>query len=137
MSESTEKDLEASGVATSQTSLFSEKRKKGKQKAVSKSGSKMSKESLFELEERKEAEAMFSYGRLKQIWDAMLKSEESATNEWLLEAEKLIDMFRETRNLFGSRGVGLSRHCIRFECLFEFKVFAVPWNGYPAVWIPE
>ncbi len=65
----------------------------------------MSKESLIELEQRKEAEALLSYDRLKKTWDAMLQQEESAVNEWLVEAEKLVDMFRETRNLFGSKGV--------------------------------
>lgn len=65
----------------------------------------MSKENLIELEERKEAEATVSYERIKNIWDAMLQNDEPATIEWLMEAEKLIDMFRETRNLFGSRGV--------------------------------
>ena len=65
----------------------------------------MSKEGLIELEIRKEAEAIASHDRLKKLWDTMLSADGSAINEWILEAEKLIEMFRETRNLFGSRGV--------------------------------
>ena len=30
----------------------------------------------------------------------MLAGEEGPEREWMLEAEKLVDMFRETRNLF-------------------------------------
>lgn len=107
-------------------SLFSEaKQKKGKQKASTKSGTNVSRESLVELEERKEAEAVRSYERLKQIWDGMLQQDESLTIEWLVEAEKLIDMFRETRNLFGSRGVSFKLE------YFDIKLSTIPVRRFP------
>lgn len=44
---------------------------------------------------------------MKEIWAGMLAQETEAEREWLLEAEKLVDMFRETRNLFLTSRVGL------------------------------
>jgi hypothetical protein len=55
---------------------------------------------LRELEVEKEKEVMKGYRRLKEIWSGMLAGEKDLEREWLVEAEKLIDMFRETRNLF-------------------------------------
>jgi general transcription factor 3C polypeptide 3 (transcription factor C subunit 4) len=41
----------------------------------------------------------------------MLAGEKDLGREWLVEAEKLIDMFRETRNLFVTSRV----RCINFH----------------------
>lgn len=65
----------------------------------------LSREELVEAEEAKEAEALQGYRRVKELWDAMLRREIAAENEWLLEAEKLVEMFRETRSLFMTGGV--------------------------------
>ena len=55
---------------------------------------------LRALEVQKEKEVVKGYRRLKEIWSGMLAGEKDSEREWLVEAEKLIDMFRETRNLF-------------------------------------
>ncbi|KAI9062521.1 TPR-like protein [Trametes sanguinea] len=55
---------------------------------------------LRELEAQKEREAMQSWHRVQELWSQMLAGEEEATREWLVEAEKLVESFRETRALF-------------------------------------
>ena len=56
---------------------------------------------------------MKGYRRLKEIWSGMLAGEKDSEREWLVEAEKLIDMFRETRNLFVTSRVC----CIFHDCV--------------------
>jgi general transcription factor 3C polypeptide 3 (transcription factor C subunit 4) len=59
------------------------------------------------------------YKLLCELWPKMLlpqgtDGQDLAAREWLLEAEKLVDMFRETRNLFRtSRVSGLKPLCVR------------------------
>ena len=60
----------------------------------------MTQAQLRELEAEKEKEVVKGYRRLKEIWSGMLAGEKDSEREWLVEAEKLLDMFRETRNLF-------------------------------------
>ncbi|KAI0664249.1 TPR-like protein [Cubamyces menziesii] len=55
---------------------------------------------LRELETQKEREAVQSWHRVQELWPQMLANEEAATREWLVEAEKLVESFRETRALF-------------------------------------
>ncbi|KAI0642215.1 TPR-like protein [Trametes meyenii] len=58
---------------------------------------------LRELEAQKEREAAQSWHRVQELWPRMLADEngdEEAVREWLVEAEKLIESFRETRALF-------------------------------------
>ncbi|KXN83202.1 Transcription factor tau subunit sfc4 [Leucoagaricus sp. SymC.cos] len=55
---------------------------------------------LQELETQKEKEVIKGYERVQELWSAMLTGEEEAEKEWLTEAEKLVETFRETRNLF-------------------------------------
>ncbi|KAH9893442.1 TPR-like protein [Cubamyces lactineus] len=55
---------------------------------------------LRELEAQKEREAVQSWHRVQELWPQMLANEEAATREWLVEAEKLVESFRETRALF-------------------------------------
>jgi general transcription factor 3C polypeptide 3 (transcription factor C subunit 4) len=52
------------------------------------------------MELEKEKEVIKGYRRLKELWAGMLNEEVEAEREWLVQAEKLVDMFRETRNLF-------------------------------------
>ena len=48
-----------------------------------------------------EKEVAKGFKRLRELWPLLYKPEEvDAEREWMLEAEKLVDMFRETRNLF-------------------------------------
>ena len=68
---------------------------------------------LRELEAEKEKEVMKGYRRLKEIWPGILAGEMNSESEWLVEAEKLIDMFRETRNLFVT-----SRVCCIFMVVY-------------------
>ena len=97
-------------VNPSNTSLFSEDKATPKSKA--RVQNRLTHAQLRELEVQKEKEVMKGYRRLKEIWSGMLAGEKDSEREWLLEAEKLIDMFRETRNLFVT-----SRVCCVFSWL--------------------
>ncbi|KAI6031287.1 hypothetical protein BKA83DRAFT_4198140 [Pisolithus microcarpus] len=83
-------------------SLFDEKsqtRQKGK--AANKQG-RLSLAELKVLEEEREKEVVTGYKRVEELWPRILGDhpDDQAEREWILEAEKLIEMFRETRNLF-------------------------------------
>ncbi|EIW74984.1 TPR-like protein [Coniophora puteana RWD-64-598 SS2] len=100
------------------TSLFEEKTAAGKTKGNRPSqGGRLSTVQLRELEVQREREVIQGHKRLLELWpqvtggshmssaDAMDVDErgaydEVAEREWMLEAEKLVEMFRETRNLF-------------------------------------
>ena len=56
------------------------------------------------------------YRRFKKIWSGILAGEKDLEREWLVEPEKLIDLFRGTRNLFVT-----SRVC----CIFHGCVTVV------------
>lgn len=60
----------------------------------------MSHAQLRELEMQKEKEVLRGYRRTRETLGAMLAGDIEAEREWMMEAEKLVDMFRETRNLF-------------------------------------
>jgi len=79
------------------TSLFAEDKAKAKAAAAR---PKLTHAQLREMELEKEKEVVKGYRRLKELWAGMLNEEEEAEREWLVQAEKLVDMFRETRNLF-------------------------------------
>ena len=96
-------------VNPSNTSLFSEDKATPKSKA--RVQNRLTHAQLRELEVQKEKDVMKGYRRLKEIWSGMLAGEKDSEREWLLQAEELIDMFRETRNLFVT-----SRVC----CIFMF-----------------
>lgn len=83
-------------------SLFDEKshlRPKGK--AATKNG-RLTLADLKALEEQREKEVLLGYKRIEELWPSILSAERSneVVREWMLEAEKLVEMFRETRNLF-------------------------------------
>ncbi|KAL4078076.1 hypothetical protein J3A83DRAFT_4356769 [Scleroderma citrinum] len=83
-------------------SLFDEKTPmKHKGKTVNKQG-RLSLAELKSLEEEREKEVVLGYKRVLELWPRILgdNADEQAEREWLLEAEKLVEMFRETRNLF-------------------------------------
>ena len=67
--------------------------------------SKSSRPVARELEAEKEKEVLKGYQRVKDLTPAMKTGNEISIKEWLLEAEKLIETFRETRRLFLSTRV--------------------------------
>lgn len=67
---------------------------------------------LRELEAQKEVDVIRGYQRLQELWQGMLSGEAEAEKEWLIEAEKLVETFRETRNLFLTSRVSLM-HIVR------------------------
>jgi general transcription factor 3C polypeptide 3 (transcription factor C subunit 4) len=67
--------------------------------------SKSSRPVARELEVEKEKEVLKGYQRVMDLTPAMKTGNEVAVKEWLLEAEKLIETFRETRRLFLSTRV--------------------------------
>jgi general transcription factor 3C polypeptide 3 (transcription factor C subunit 4) len=86
------------------SSLFEESVIKKKGKVLSKA-SRLTLPELHELERKKEDEVKRGYMLLRELWPKMLvphgaDGQDLTEREWLLEAEKLVDMFRETRNLF-------------------------------------
>ena len=92
------------------SSLFEESTIKKKSK-VSKTG-RLTLPQLHELERKKEHEVKRGYKLLRELWPKMLlpqgaEGQELAEREWVLEAEKLVDMFRETRNLFRTSRVSI------------------------------
>ena len=95
-------------------SLFSEK-KRGKQKQIptAKPRQTLSHDQILELEHQRENAAQEWYAKVRNLWDDMRKGEPEAENEWMLNAERLIEMFRETRKLFLSRGV----------CVISFRLY--------------
>lgn len=67
--------------------------------------SKSSRPVARELEVEKEKEVLKGYQRVMDLTPSMRIGDEVAVKEWLLEAEKLIENFRETRRLFLSTRV--------------------------------
>ena len=105
----------------SNTSLFSEDKATHKSKA--RVQNRLTHAQLRELEVQKEKEVVKGYRRLKELWPGMLAGEKESGREWLVEAEKLIDMFRETRNLFVTSRVRCQRYfqgCSHTNLLFFF-----------------
>jgi len=79
------------------TSLFEEKAAKKGAKAAA----RLTHAQLRELEAKKEREVLRGWGVLKESWSAMLRGEDRAIVErWMEEAGRLVEFFRETRNLF-------------------------------------
>ncbi|CDO69335.1 hypothetical protein BN946_scf184746.g16 [Trametes cinnabarina] len=84
-------------------SLFEESKVRGaKAKSTPAKGNqnRLTVAQLRELEAQKEREAVQSWHRVQELWPRMLASEDEAMREWLVEAEKLVESFRETRALF-------------------------------------
>lgn len=87
---------------TSQTtSLFVEEKTTRSKAAAARAHNRLTAAQLKELEAEKEKEVAKGFKRLKELWPLLYKPDEvDAEREWTVEAEKLVDMFRETRNLF-------------------------------------
>jgi len=79
-------------------SLFEEKVRTGKGKSGKQQ--KLSMAELRQAESNIEKEVTQWYHRVTELWAGMLAGQEDATREWLMEAEKLVEMFRHTRPLF-------------------------------------
>lgn len=102
--------VSANPADSQSSSLFEESTAKKKSKA-SKTG-RLTLPQLHDLERKKEEEVKRGYKLLGELWPKMLlpqgtDGQELAEREWLLEAEKLVDMFRETRNLFRTSRVSV------------------------------
>ncbi|KAF8549682.1 TPR-like protein [Imleria badia] len=83
-------------------SLFDEKsHARSKGRTTTKSG-RLTLADLKVLEEQREREVLLGYKRIEELWPRVLSAEsnDEVVREWMLEAEKLVEMFRETRNLF-------------------------------------
>ena len=72
---------------------------------------------LRELEAAKEREIVRGYKRVCELWGRTLNGisgsgeedqDQEAVREWMVEAEKMVETFRETRNLFLTSRVGSS-----------------------------
>ncbi|KAJ6568937.1 hypothetical protein B0H19DRAFT_1134257 [Mycena capillaripes] len=70
--------------------------------STKKSTNRLSNAELREMEAHKEKEVADGYRRLKGLWPRMLQGEGEPRTQWMLEAEKLIEAFRETRRLFST-----------------------------------
>ncbi|CAA7263975.1 unnamed protein product [Cyclocybe aegerita] len=85
---------------TQSTSLFAEDRATAKSKAAAARQNRLTHAQLKELEAQKEKQVVKGYRRLKDLWPGMLAGDPDSEREWLAIADTLVDMFRETRNLF-------------------------------------
>jgi general transcription factor 3C polypeptide 3 (transcription factor C subunit 4) len=90
------------------SSLFEESGRKGK--ATAKPRDRLIPAQLRKLEEEHEERTKEGYRRICELWPTMMLPEREqgqaeAEREWLVEAEKLIEMFRTTRNLFNTTKV--------------------------------
>ncbi|RDX56401.1 TPR-like protein [Lentinus brumalis] len=97
------RDGAADGGEAGSASLFEEgkaRTQKGKGSSAKSNPNKLTPAQLRELEAQKEREASQSWRRVQDLWPKMLANEEEAVREWLVEAEKLVESFRETRALF-------------------------------------
>ncbi|EGN99637.1 hypothetical protein SERLA73DRAFT_159861 [Serpula lacrymans var. lacrymans S7.3] len=85
-------------------SLFEEKSKSKAKASTNKNQGRLTIAQLRDLEEQRKQEVMKSYKRVEELWPLILTNtqgeHEEAEREWVLEAEKLVETFRETRNLF-------------------------------------
>ena len=84
--------------------------------------SKSSRPVARELEVEKEKEVLKGYRRVMDLTPAMRTGDEVTVKEWLLEAEKLIENFRETRRLFLSTRVSDPPSVCRNHCPYAGSV---------------
>ncbi|KAF9241292.1 hypothetical protein BU15DRAFT_73419 [Melanogaster broomeanus] len=111
---------EPSGSSQPSASLFEEKahiRQKGK--PATKQG-RLTLAELKTLEEQREKEVLLGYKRIEELWPSILSEHcsEQIEREWMLEAEKLVEMFRETRNLFLTTRYLIASSTMIFEACF-------------------
>lgn len=65
----------------------------------------MSRSEAQQLEAKKERECATYFGATDKLMDAMRSGDKEAEDAWLVNAEKLLEMFRETRALFPAASV--------------------------------
>lgn len=94
-----ESNSQAEGSNNASTSLFEEKAS-AKSKAALRAQTRLTHAQLRELEAQKEKEVVKGYRRVQELWPSMLAGDVEAEREWLVESEKMVEAFRETRNLF-------------------------------------
>jgi general transcription factor 3C polypeptide 3 (transcription factor C subunit 4) len=105
-------------------SLFEEKTR-GKEQRTSKTPRHVTRE----LEAQKEKEVLQGYKLVEELRPRMLAGEDTALNGWLLEAEKLVEAFRETRRLFLSTRVRLlTTLCDQIDFTFSSIVTRISGN---------
>ncbi len=95
--------VDSGGGDPGSASLFEEGKVRGskaKGTPAKSNPNKLTVTQLRELEAQKEREGVQSWYRVQELYARMLAGEEEATREWLVEAEKLVESFRETRALF-------------------------------------
>ena len=63
----------------------------------------MSTAQLIKLENERKEEALAWYKRVRDLWPAMMNGQPEAEREWLVEGEKLVEMFRSTTSRVMSR----------------------------------
>ncbi|KAK7044646.1 hypothetical protein R3P38DRAFT_2879955 [Favolaschia claudopus] len=86
------------------SSLFSEQ---NKAKTTKSGRQRMSAEALMELEAKNELDTLKGHRRLEELYPQISKDEvNDSEREWLLQAEKIIDSFRECRQLFSTSQYG-------------------------------
>jgi len=115
------------GGSSASTSLFTEERAATKGKSSTRQN-RPTHAQLKDLEMEREKEVVRGYRRLKELWSGMLAGDENADREWMLEAEKLVDMFRETRNLFLTTRVSFFILTFKPRCEDRVVVEPVPRN---------
>ncbi|KAJ7805997.1 hypothetical protein B0H14DRAFT_3882550 [Mycena olivaceomarginata] len=94
----------ATPSAPAAQSLIQDKPAKRPKTPTKKSANRLSNAELRAMEGKKEKEVVDGYRRVKQLWPRMLEGEGEPRQQWMLEAEKLIEAFRETRCLFSTTG---------------------------------
>lgn len=87
-------------------SLFDERAASPK-KAAKPTAPRLSAAEVKALEQERQAKIDASYEMCKRLHDKMMDRDYEAESEWLIEAEKLVEHFRETRQLFITAKVGL------------------------------
>lgn len=88
----------------------------------------MSVEALKELEAKMETDTLKEYRRLRELYPKISKEEvNDSEREWLLQAEKMIESFRETRQLFTTSRV-------RVPCISGFNVCLLPHDSARLPW---
>lgn len=106
----------ASSSSQAGASLFDEKsHARSKGRAATKNG-RLTLADLKALEDQREKEVLLGYKRIEELWLSVLGAErnDEVVREWMLEAEKLVEMFRETRNLFLTSRVRVVSPCIPY-----------------------
>lgn len=91
--------------AVAAVSLFSERKQGRPKKENTPKRATMSRQEVQQLEAQREGECATYFSATDMLVDAMRRGEKDAENAWLINAEKLLEMFRGTRPLFPSSSV--------------------------------